>query len=418
MLKQIKQLCHIGIFLTMFIVVAHINVHQANAQETFFQIQSIDTMKISRDVAREKKNDAKFNDYITTVTRQIAKTGATHIAIATPYDEEFLPFLEKWVQSARTYHLKIWFRGNFSGWEEWFDYPRINREEHLKKTASFILDNPQLFQNGDLFSSCPECENGGPGDPREIGDVEGYREFLINEYTTSKNAFTKIGKNVQSNLFSMNGDVANLIMDKPTTHALDDIVVIDHYVKSPEQTIKDIDKLAEQSGGKIILGEVGVPIPDIHGDMTEAEQATWIEKLLSLLVHNSSIIGLNYWTSHNSSTEMWRTDNTPKKAASVLQKYYTPHYVKGTLIDQFGKPVVGAKIKGGTFVTSSNDQGAFTLLYLDDVGNTISAEKEGYVKEKIALHSDQPVLQLITLKHRNPSFFSMLFKFLRSLLHK
>jgi hypothetical protein len=162
------QLSKILIFLLLIFLCA---APKVQAQEKYFSIQAIDTMKISRDVARERKNDTSYATYIDTVTKNIADTGATHIALGTPYDNEFLPFLNKWVQSARKHNLHVWFRGNFSGWEEWFDYERIDRETHMKKTEAFILSNPQLFQDGDIFSSCPECENGGiiDGDPSDLG---------------------------------------------------------------------------------------------------------------------------------------------------------------------------------------------------------------------------------------------------------
>ncbi len=409
------QLSKILIFLLLiFLSIAP----KVQAQEKYFSIQAIDTMKISRDVAREKKNDTSFATYIDTVTKNIADTGATHIALGTPYDNEFLPFLNKWVQSARKHNLHVWFRGNFSGWEEWFDYERIDRETHMKKTEAFILSNPQLFQDGDIFSSCPECENGGPGDPRNTGDEKGFRTFIIQEYQLTKKSFEKINKKVQSNAFSMNGDVAKLIMNKPTTMSLDGLVVIDHYVKTPKQTIDDINYLAEQSGGKVMLGEFGVPIPDIHGDMSEDEQSQWIDELFKKLVENPHVVGLNYWTSSGSSTELWHDDNTPKKIVATLKKYYAPFYVKGAIIDAFGTPIAGAKIMTGAYHTTSNEKGEFTLLYTSELKRPLTIEKKGYVTEKITVETNNQVLQFITLKAKEPSIFAQLLAFLRMFFNK
>src|SRR3989344_5428418 len=99
----------------------------------WWEIQSIDTVKYSRDLAREKAKDSSFDEVIDTQVRLIAETGATH------------------------------------------------------------------FEEGDIFSSCTECENGGPGDPRRSGDVAGHRNFLTEEYKITNDAFRKIGKNVRSN---------------------------------------------------------------------------------------------------------------------------------------------------------------------------------------------------------------------------
>jgi len=291
---------------------------------TSWEVQAIDTMKYSRDLSREKINDKGFDAIIDQQVKNIAEVGATHVAIATPYDEEFVPMLKRWVSAARKYGLKVWFRGNWSGWEKWFGYPSITREEHLKKTKDFILANADIFKDGDIFSSCPECENGGPGDPRSNGDLLGHRAFIISEYQAAKSAFQKIGKNVKADYFSMNGDVARLVMDKETTKALDGIVTIDHYVKTSERLVNDIKSLAAESGGRIVLGEFGAPIPDIHGEMTEAEQARWINGNLSALVGISSLEGVNYWVNVGGSTELWDSNGKARAAVSEIKKFYKP----------------------------------------------------------------------------------------------
>lgn len=320
-----NKLFLIAVGLLLGIIVGGIIINSKTEPKTkpaTWQFRSIDTMKYSRDPSREKINDPSYDAVIDQQVNDIAATGATHIAIATPYDEEFVPMLERWVKAARKYHLHVWFRGNWSGWEGWFDYPKITRADHIAKTKAFIHDHASLFQDGDIFSACPECENGGPGDPRMNGDVTGHRQFLINEYKTTKQAFNDIGKHVASNYDSMNGDVARLIMDKETTKALDGIVVVDHYVKTPDQLLADIKEFAEQSGGKVILGEFGAPIPDINGAMTEEEQAAWLKEALQKLRKTDALIGVNYWTNVGGSTQIWNQDGTPRKAVKELTNIY------------------------------------------------------------------------------------------------
>ncbi len=292
------------------------------AEVSHWSFQSVDTMKYSRDLSREKLNDPLFDKVINDQVKAIAQTGATHIAIATPYDEEFYPILEEWVKAARKNNLKVWFRGNFSGWEGWFEYPKMTRTEHKKLTEVFIMKHKDIFEDGDIFTACPECENGGPGDPRKTGDVAGHRNFLISEYIITKYSFEKINKRVASNYNSMNGDVAKLVMDKKTTAAMDGIVTIDHYVATPEKMEVDIKALANSSGGKIVLGEFGAPIPDINGKMTEEEQADYISKLLTRLKAMPEVIGVSYWTNIGSSTSLWNSDNSPRIGVSVLTSFY------------------------------------------------------------------------------------------------
>ena len=294
-----------------------------------WSIRSIDTMKYSRDLAREKGSDQNFDEIIDSQLKAIASTGASHVAIATPYDEEFVPYLARWVQTARKYNLKVWFRGNFSGWEGWFDHKRISRSDHLTATTKFITAHATLFKDGDLFTPCPECENGGPGDPRKTGDIAGHRQFLADSTQVGKDAFAKIGKKVEVGYHSMNYDVAMAVMDKETTKKVGGIVAIDHYVASIDKMVKDIDALKERSGGKVFLGEFGAPIPDLNGNMTETQQATWIRDTLSRLVEHKSVVGLNYWVAVGGSTELWDDSMKKKEGVDILTNYYSRLILQG-----------------------------------------------------------------------------------------
>lgn len=325
-MKKLDLIFGLVLILIVLGLVSWFKVHNIKPQKPLvplWGVRSIDTVKYSRDISREKLNDPTFYAQIDKQVANISSTGATHVALGTPYDGEFIPILTLWVKSARAHNLKVWFRGNFSGWEGWFNYPKIDRQAHLAATKDFITKHKELFADGDIFSACPECENGGPGDPRTTRDVSGARNFLIDEYKICLNGFSNINIKASCNFDSMNYDVATLIMDKDTTKALGGVVVIDHYVKTPEKLKSDIEVLATKSGGKIVLGEFGVPIPDINGKLTESEQADWLEKALSLLSTDQNLIGLNYWVNVGGSTELWDANGNPKKAVVNITKYYS-----------------------------------------------------------------------------------------------
>ncbi len=370
-------------------------LHKTYADSRFWQIQGVDTMKFSRDVAREKAEDDSFDPIIDQQIKAIAETGATHVAISTPYDDEFIPFMERWVEPARKYNLKVWFRGNMSGWEEWFDYPRIDREEHKKQIRRFILNNPDLFEDGDIFTSCPECENGGPGDPRMNGDAEGHKRFLIDEYNIVKQSFEEIDKEVIANYYSMNGDVARLIMDRRTTAALDGIVTIDHYVATPEQLLEDIEAYVEQSGGKVVLGEWGAPIPDIHGEMTEEQQAAYIDDTLELLLTSNDIVGINYWTNWGGSTELWNSDGTPKKGVETLTKYFNPYTIYGTITDNRGTIVKDVTIQSSNR-TKQSVNGFYSMALINKERITFS--KDGYQTKTITVEPKTQIADIMLIK--------------------
>lgn len=383
---------------------------------SFWEVRSIDTMKYSRDMSREKMDDQSFDKIIDEQIKNIAEAGATHAAIDTPYDEEFLPMLKRWVKAARKYKLNVWFRGNWSGWEEWFDYPSIGKEEHIAKTENFILANSGLFEDGDIFSACPECENSWPdGNISIIEDAQEYKDFIVKEYQTVKSAFQKINKRVLSNYSSMNGYMAQIVMDKEMTASMDGIVTIDHYVDTPEKLIKDIKELAEKSGGKIVLGELGVPIPDIHGEMTEGEQAEWIKNSLSALTEIKEITGINYWVSVGGSTQIWDSDGRELPGAKALKQFYSPNVIYGLVQDELGNPIANAEIIYSDNIVFSQDDGYFELLYVEDENSKLQISKAGYVNQKPQIKSGGGQAEIILVKE-NKNLISKILEFLKEMI--
>lgn len=367
------------------------------------RVRSIDTMKYSRDQARTKLNDPSYDAVIDNQMKQIAALRATHVAIGTPYDKEFLPVLKQWVSKARKYGLHVWFRGNFSGWEGWFEYSKMDKDTHTREIEKFILANKSLFENGDIFTSCPECENGALGDPR-YGDVVTYRKFLVTEYSTIKNAFTKIGKKVIANYYSMNGDVALLVMDKNTTKALGGVVTIDHYVKTPGKLVEDIKDIAIKSGGKVVLGEIGVPIPDIHGKMTEWEQAEWIAATFAKLQRIPYVVGVNYWVNVGGSTALWTDGGSAKKAVSVLKNAYSGNTIRGKVTDASGKPVSGARVVTLMETYETQNNGEFIIPYFYE-GQSLQVSAEGF-RQKAHVTLNNRSDGTIVLSYSNPAYGS------------
>lgn len=378
----------------------------------WWDIQSVDTMKYSRDIARERLDDPDFDQIIDFQIQNIAELGATHVAVGTPYDPEFIPFLRRWVQAARKYGLNVWFRGNFAGWEGWFSYEGVTGSEHLRMTRDFILNNPELFEDGDIYTPCPECENGGPGDPRKTGRVSEFRQFLIDEHRVASAAFREIGKNVSSNYFSMNGDVATLVMDKETTAALGGVLVVDHYVSQPEQLERDINSYASLSGGKVLLGEIGVPIPDIHGTMTEAEQAKWLGDTLTLLAKNKNVLGVNYWVFSGGSTGLWDDLGNSREIADVLSEFYKPKKVKLRITDNSGRAISRAVVVVGGREFVSGEDGVVEILVTGASEAVVSSE--GYKSYTVSI--DNAISSgNVALENNRESFLLKCLRFFRNL---
>lgn len=342
-----------------------------------WNIQSIDTMKESRDRARAKLNDNSYDEEIERQVRNISKTGANFIAVDTPYDEEFFPFLERWVRIARRYDLHVWFRGNWSGWEGWFDYSKtLSREGHIQKTKNFITDHTDIFRNGDIFSPCPECENGGPGDPRATHDVFGYRAFILNEYERSLAAFSNIGKNVQV-LFPSNLDVAKLVFDSETTQKLGGVVAIDHYINDPSKMVSDISDIARRSGGRVVLGEFGIPL-DPRSSMTDRDQVDWIQEVLRSVSNLDEIEGVNYWINTGGPTELWRKNGEARESVSVIREYFMPRILYGKVTDDHFCPIANAHISIAGEDALSRSDGAYEIRNIDAPSTHVSISADGF----------------------------------------
>lgn len=394
------HLKRVTIFMTLWTLASI--VLASPAQASWWEFQSIDTMKYSRDRSREYLDSPDFAfELIDQQVSDIAATGVTHVSIATPYDEEFLPVLQMWVAAARRYDLNIWFRGNFSGWEEWFGYREISRSEHLEMTEAFLQKNIMLFEDGDVFSACPECENGGPGDPRLNGDLDGHRQFLIDEYKVTSKIFRDAGLNVRSNFNSMNGDVAMLVMNRTTTQALGGLVVVDHYVESPEQLNEDISAFAERSGAQVILGEFGAPIPDIHNSLTPEEQAEWVDQALFLLAKNKNLEGINYWTNIGGSTSLWRESGEAKPVVEVVSKYFSATSWEGRVVDELHRPIAGVEITSKEDTVTTNAEGKFSIRSLN-TEEVFGFSKPGY-ESKLETYATITRTQKFMIIPENPS---------------
>ena len=332
-------------------------------QSYLWQIRAVDTMKTSRDKARVRLYDLKFDTEIEKELLTIKNMGANYAAIDTPYDEEFLPYLKRWIKQARKTDLKIWFRGNWSNWEGWFDYPKnLTPEKHQAKTAEFIETHPELFEDGDIFDPCPECENAGFW--KQPDDNAKYNEFIQNQRIVLKNSFNKINKKVYTNIFSIIGGRAKEVLDKKTLDALDNIVTIDHYIKDPSSMTEYINYFSKNFQTKVLVGEFGAPIPDINGSMDEEQQALFINEVLRELYKNKTdVLGINYNVLSLGTTKLLNDDGTERQAVDVVKNYFIPGVVKGTVTNTLGDLLknIPVRTSDGLNSTATGRQGHYTI---------------------------------------------------------
>jgi hypothetical protein len=186
-----------------------------------------------------------------------------------------------------------------------------------------------------------------------------------------------IGKDVKCGYFSVNGDVAHLFTREDTART-GNVLVIDHYVKTPEELVADIKGYHEKTGAKIVLGEYGAPIPDIHGQLTEDQQDELIKQNLMALVKIRDIVGgLNYWTAFGGSTEIFKGPENPLKAAKTIEAYFNPMMISGNVQDEFGGALSGATVSNGISTATTNLLGNYSIMATRD-HMTLEYSKDGY----------------------------------------
>jgi hypothetical protein len=296
----------------------------------------IDTMKQSRDGARNFLRDPQREEKIAQEVKAIQELGASHIAVDTPYDAEFFPILENYVQEARKNKLNVFFRGNFSSLEYqdrekdpktgWFDYPHEpDHTKYLSLTENFIKQRSNLFEDGDIFDVWPERENAFPS---KFDNPAAYEAFLLQSRNTCKDAFAKLNKNIRC-VGSMNGYIATHL-SPATVRGLDNIVVPDHYVKQATDMGNLLEELRNLYGAdvQVILGEFGAPHETLNGPMTEQQQSAFVEELFRQIEQSPNVIGVNYWVDRGGSTALFNENGSPREVAEVVKKYYTKNVKK------------------------------------------------------------------------------------------
>jgi hypothetical protein len=341
-----------------------------------WKIRSIDTMKTSRDKARDGITD----DVIKAEVSIIKSTGANYVAIGTPYDNEFLPYLKKWVSEIRRQNLNVWFRGSFANYEGWFEYEKnLTPDALLLKTEKFISENKELFEDGDIFDPCPECENGGFW-PQPQGDPS-YNIYVQKKHEVLKKAFNQIDKKVIYNLNSIIGGRAKDVLKQPTFNALDNVIAIDHYNNNAQNYSDYIDYFTELNT-KVVFSEFGAPIPDMHGKMSEDEQAKFIDDVMfRLFQKGEKVKGLNYWVLSTGTTALINENFSERKALSVLKNYYYPSFIKGTITDTLDNPLLSitVKIENSDVYSTTDQYGNYSIAVPSQKEYTVIVDDKKYL---------------------------------------
>lgn len=380
----------------------------ANTQ-TLWKYQCVDTMKTSRDKARQWRYRSDLKEHIEKELSAIKGMGGNCVAIDTPYDDEFMPYLTAWVEIAREKNLFVWFRGNLSSWEGWFEYPKgMTTDELLKKMENFILKHRDLFRDGDIFTPAPEGENGGPFNQVETEEHAKFRQFLVDEHYTAQKTFKKIGKKVETNWLSMNGGLAKRMLNQKTINELEQTVAIDHYIDSAQKMGEFIGYFKDKFGAKVVIGEFGAPIPEINGVMTESQQAQFIDELSKeIYKHKDDVVGVNYWTLYDGSTALVNYDFSPREAVEIIKNYYIPGVVNGTVSNTVGDWLINIPVKTGDGLnhTTTDRLGRYSMVIpASMVEITIGGNKYKAVSRELVINRGGEITNDVIIEPVNIGF--------------
>ena len=297
-----------------------------------WSVRSIDTQviskhwpKVTRDSVREQVGLLK-------------DLGVNYIAVDTPYDR--LEDLRVWAEEIHRLGINVWFRSHWTGWEGDEGAPNImSPEEYLEETGKFIVNNPNLFLEGDAFTMAVEAEQVGVGIGRKFLTWDEYRDFLLAEIAVANDAFSEIGLGgkIHTNWLSLNGWVA---MNRLTQNLVEklELIVVDHFVGQSQtfgeledidtlvgKTVNDLDEIYTKWKKPILLGEWGY---QIYQKVSEERQAEVVNKLFLKLSTKSYLVGVNYWVHMGNSAAIiddeFGTNLKFRKAADVIRSFYNP----------------------------------------------------------------------------------------------
>lgn len=286
-----------------------------------WRINGLDYQIVTKSEGWNQDQTKRRNEYQAGLNMNI-----NYAAIAVPYDN--VSKYTNYVADARFKGLKVWHRSHWNRWEgDNSASADMGRQEYLDDMYDFIVDNPTLFADGDLFSGCVECNNADSNSnytfrtPENAGgafDFAKYNGFLKNVVTYANAAFTVIGKSVGTwaasfslSLMDLDGQQldsndtgnANGLGDLDIVNHFNGIVTVDHYLSDSyrytdatkywDRYSSDLDKIHTAFPScQVFVGEWGY---HTNTEIPESERAGMYRENLKVLRSKNYIIGVSFW---------------------------------------------------------------------------------------------------------------------------
>jgi hypothetical protein len=291
-----------------------------------WSINSVDFQVVAKSNTWNQDQTKRRNEY------QAAKNlRPTHVAIAVPYDN--LTKYTNYVADARNKGLKVFHRPHWNAWEgDNAISAGLSRQDYLTGAYLFIIGNPDLFEDGDMFGMCVEPSNANnhgnytfrtPETSEGDFDIAKYNQFLKDQVRYANAAFAAIGKRVYTFPVSPSLSLLNLagqVLDSSDAGDSDGlgnadivaffggILTIDHYLSDSYRSddeygaklSSDLDKIHTAFPDcRIMIGEWGYHLTTTVSDQ---EQYDVFREALEVFASKDFIIGVNCWVHMGSNT--------------------------------------------------------------------------------------------------------------------
>ncbi len=352
---------------------------------TNWQIKSIDAQVVSKHWGTVPEST------IQTIAEKAKSLGATHLAIAVPYENQ--TEWQKWTRVVHGVGLKVWSRSHPNSWEgDNGIAANLTPTDYNTKTSQFLSDNASFLQSGDLFTYCVEPENGKYWTVKYGGNwssnttaVTEYNKFIRDGITQGDAILSGKGfaqGTINTRLVSVNGWIANNILEQSTVDLMG-VITVDHYVEfddsgnritnniqaMKDKMSRDLDQLRQRWGKRLFIGEWGFPIDQ---ELSDEEQRIVTEGIFSIFA-SKDLLGVNYWNFMGNTARLLNDSGgiptTLRSAATVIQNYFTgtaptpdptPVPTTGTLIISDYENGLGGW-DSGTIVPGFNSAGSLEV---------------------------------------------------------
>lgn len=141
-----------------------------------------------------------------------------------------------------------------------------------------------------------------------------------------------------------------------TFDTLGNVVALDHYAAAPANYSEYVRYFADTFQTEVIFSEVGAPIPDLHGRMSEQQQADFIEEVFLELYHSRPWVrGVNYWVLSQGTTALLNSDSSPREVVEVVKDYYQSAWLYGRVSNTLGLGLSEIEVQVAGMNTTQTD---------------------------------------------------------------